>query len=227
MGRVKNLDEIKATVRERTGKRNIFRHCQRDDVESVLANLTSKDPDLWAREWSRVAKPYEEQAAQFEKDGKFKEARAAYVQTYAYYTAGRYPVPNTPGKQECFRKSLEMYEKAGRYFEPPLERVRIPFRGSTFPVYLRVLKDGQKHPIVINFGGIDSFKAESYEYDEGLQKAGMASCAVDMPGVGECPIKASPTADAIYTALIDFFERRPDVDAQRIAIMGQIGRAHV
>jgi pimeloyl-ACP methyl ester carboxylesterase len=221
MGRVKNLDEIKATVRERTGKRNIFRHCQRDDVESVLANLTSKDPDLWAREWSRVAKPYEEQAAQFEKDGKFKEARAAYVQTYAYYTAGRYPVPHTPGKQECFRKSLEMYEKAGRYFEPPLERVRIPFRGSTFPVYLRVLKDGQKHPIVINFGGIDSFKAESYEYDEGLQKAGMASCAVDMPGVGECPIKASPTADAIYTALIDFLERRPDVDAQRIAIMGR------
>jgi hypothetical protein len=38
--------------------------------------------------------------------------------------------------------------------------------------------------VVINFGGIDSFKAESYEYDEALQEAGMASCAIDMPGVG-------------------------------------------
>ena len=61
MGRIKSLDEIKAMVRARTGKRNTFRHAKREDVESVLASLTSKDPELWAQEWSRVAKPYEEQ----------------------------------------------------------------------------------------------------------------------------------------------------------------------
>jgi acetyl esterase/lipase len=75
--------------------------------------------------------------------------------------------------------------------------------------------------MVINFGGIDSFKAESYEYDEGLQKAGMATCAVDMPGVGECPVKASPTADSVFSAVIGYLEKRPDVDPQRIAIMGR------
>lgn len=221
MGRVKTLDEIKAMVRERTGKRNTFRHAQREDVESVLANLTSKDPDLWAKEWSRVAKPYEEAGARLEQAGKFQDARAAYVQAYAYYATGRYPTPHTPGKLECFRKSLEAYEKAGKYFEPPLERVEIPFGDKTIPTYLRVARDGQRHPIVINFGGIDSFKAESYEYDENLQKAGMATCAVDMPGVGECPIKASPGADSIFTAVIDYLETRPDVDSKRIAIMGR------
>jgi len=221
MGRIKTLDEIKAMIRERTGKRNTFRLCQREDVESVLAHLTSKDPELWAREWSRVAKPYEEQGAKFEKEGKFQQARAAYVQAYAYYATGRYPTPHTPGKQECFRKSLEVYEKAGRYFDPPLERIEIHANVGKFPIYLRMPKDGQNHSIVINFGGIDSFKAESYEYDEGLQKAGMASCAVDMPGVGECPIKASPSADAIFSAVIDYLTARPDVDPQRIAIMGR------
>jgi hypothetical protein len=118
MGRVKNLDEIKAMVRERTGKRNTFRHAKREDVEAVLANLTSKDPELWAREWSRVAEPYEALGAKLEKAGKFNEAREAYVQAYAYYATGRYPTPHTPGKMACFRKSLEVYEKAGRYFEP-------------------------------------------------------------------------------------------------------------
>ena len=49
MGRVKDLHEIKTLIRERTGKRNIFRHAKREDVESVLANLTSKDPELWAQ----------------------------------------------------------------------------------------------------------------------------------------------------------------------------------
>jgi pimeloyl-ACP methyl ester carboxylesterase len=221
MGRVKNLDEIKAMVRERTGKRNTFRLAKREDVESVLANLTSKDPELWAREWSRVAKPYEEGGAELEQSGKFKEAREAYVQAYAYYATGRYPTPHTPGKMACFHKSLEMYEKAGKFFEPILQRVEIPFGEKTIPIYARVPRDGQRHAIVINFGGIDSFKAESYEYDEGLQKAGIASCAVDMPGVGECPIKASTTAESIFSAVIDYLEKRPDVDPKRIGIMGR------
>ena len=221
MGRVKNLAEIKAMVRERTGKRNTFRLAKRDDVESVLANLTSKDPELWAKEWSRVATAYEEKGAELERSGNCKEARDAYVQAYAYYATGRYPTPHTPGKMACFRKSLEMYEKAGKFFEPVLERIEVPFGAKTIPIYLRVRKDGQRHAIVINFGGIDSFKAESYEYDEGLQKNDMASCAVDMPGVGECPIKASTTAESIFSAVIDYLEKRPDVDAKRIAIMGR------
>jgi hypothetical protein len=221
MGQVKNLEEVKAMVRERTGKRNIFRRAKREDVESVLGNLTSKDPELWAKEWSRVARPYERAAAEHEKAGRLQEAREAYVQAYTYYTTGRYPVPHTPGKMECFRKSLEMYEKAGRIFEPPLERVDIRYGDTSIPAYVRIPRDGRKHSIVINFGGIDSFKAESYEYDEALQEAGMATCAVDMPGVGECPVKASATADSLYTAVIDYLERRSDVDPRRIAIMGR------
>jgi acetyl esterase/lipase len=221
MGRVKNLDEIKAMIRERIGKRNVFRLAKPADSETVLANLTSKDPELWAQEWARVAKPYEQTAADLERAGKFLEARRAYIQAYAYYAIGRYPTPHTPGKMACFRKSLEMYEQAGRYFEPVLDRVEIPLSNSKIPLYVRIPKDGQKHAIVINFGGIDSFKAESYEYDEGLQKAGMATCAVDMPGVGECPIKASASADVVFSAIIDSLQKRPDVDPKRIALMGR------
>src|ERR1700757_3898708 len=58
MGRTKSLEEIKAEVRDHTGKKKIFRRAKKDDVESVLANLTSKDPELWAAEWSRVARPH-------------------------------------------------------------------------------------------------------------------------------------------------------------------------
>ena len=221
MGRVKNLDEIKAMIRERTGKRNIFRRAKREDVESVLANLTSRDPELWAAEWARAAKRYEQEGAKQEQSGRLNEAREAYLMAYTYYAIGRYPVPHTPGKQENFRKSLELYEKAGRYFDPPLEKVNIPFGDKAIPIYLRVRRDDGKHPVVINFGGIDSFKAESYEYDEALQKAGLGSCAVDMPGVGECPIKGSTTADSLFSAVIDYLEKRPEVDPKRIAIQGR------
>ena len=108
---------------------------------------------------------------------------------YTYYTIGRYPVPHTPGKRECFRKSLELFVKAGRYLEPPLETLKIPYGDKIIPAYLRLPKGIGKQPVVINFGGIDSFKAECYDYDEALLKEGLGACAVDMPGVGECPIK--------------------------------------
>jgi hypothetical protein len=130
-------------------------------------------------------------------------------------------VPHTAGKQECFRKSLEMYEKAGRFFEPPLEKVSIPFGGKSIPGYLRIPRDRHRYSVVINFGGIDSFKAESYEYDEALLGAGMGTCSVDMPGVGESPIQASTTAETLYSAVIDYLEKRPEIDARRIAIMGR------
>jgi hypothetical protein len=129
MGRIKNLDEIKAMVRARTGKRNTFRHAKVADVESVLANLTSKDPELWAKEWSRVAKPYEEQAIQFEKDGRFEEAREAYVQAYAYYATGRYPTPHRrldlQRRDRLFRNAARCRCEKNRHHGPQLRRLLV------------------------------------------------------------------------------------------------------
>jgi len=220
MGRIKTLADIKTMIRQRTGNRNVFRRAKRDDVESVLANLTSKDPELWASEWARVAGGYEATARDAEKVGNANDALNAYVMAYSYYAIGRYPVPHTQGKRANFRKSLEMYEKAGRYFDPPLERVNVPFGDATIPVYLR-LRGGGRQAVVINFGGIDSFKAESYEYDEALQRAGIGTCAMDMPGVGECPVKCSTTAQSVFSAVIAHLEERPDIDPRRIGIQGR------
>jgi Esterase FrsA-like len=163
MSHVRNIDEIKAEVRKLAGKSKIFRRAKIEDVESVLGNLTSKDPELWAAEWSRVAKPYEDAGGRHDKAGRFEEARSAYLQAYVYYATGRYPVPHSAGKMECFRKSLELYEKAGRYFEPSLARIEIPYENTTIPAYVRLRGEGAKHPVVINFGGIDGFKAEAFE----------------------------------------------------------------
>ncbi len=221
MGRIKTLEEIKAMVRERTGKRNVFRRAKREEVGAVLARLSSKDPALWAAEWSRAAEPYEVEAIKQEKAGKFNEARHAYLMAYTYYAAGRYPVPHTPAKMAAYRKSLELYEKAGRYFDPPLERVQIPYGAETIPAYLRLRGDGARRAVIINFGGIDGFKAEAFEYEEAMHRAGLATCAIDMPGTGESPIKASTTAESLFSAVIDYLEGRPEVDAKRIGMVGR------
>ena len=222
MGRIKSLDEIKAMARERTGKRNVFRRARIEDVDPVLERLTSKDPDLWAAEWSRAAEPYEEAGNAHEREGRPEEAREAFLMAYTYYTLGRYPVPHSPGKQECARKSLELFMRAGRYFTPPLEVLEIPFRaGGVIRAFLRMPDAAGPSPVVINFGGIDSYKPECHEYDEELLRVGLGACAMDMPGVGEAPIKGSTTAESLFSAVIDYLCGREDVDAGRIAILGR------
>src|SRR5207247_8640968 len=42
-----------------------------------------------------------------------------------------------------------------------------------------------------------------------------------MPGVGESPIKASTTADSLFSAVIGYLEQRPEVDAKRIGMVGR------
>lgn len=221
MGRIKSLEEIKVMIRERTGKQNVFRRARKEDVEPVLVKLASKDPELWAAEWSRLAKRYEEEGDAREERGEREQAREAYLMAYTYYTIGRYPVPHSPGKQESFRKSLELFVKAGRYFDPPMEPLRIPYGDKVIPAYLRLPPGEGKRPVVINFGGIDSYKAECFPYDESLLEAGLGTCAVDMPGVGESPIKGSTTAESLYISVIDYLEKRPEVDPRRVAILGR------
>ncbi len=221
MGRVKSLEEIKTMVRERTGKRGVFRNAQKHDVESVLDQLKDKDPDHWAAQWTRVARPYEEEGAKQESAGRSQEACSAYLMAYTYYTLGRYPVPHTTGKQVSFQKSLELYAKAGRYFNPPLEKLSIPYGEKVIRAYLRLPESNGKQPVVINFGGIDSYKAESHDLDETLLQAGLGACAVDMPGVGESPIKGSTTAESIFSAVMDYLVKRPDIDSRRIGVLGR------
>ena len=50
---------------------------------------------------------------------------------------------------------------------------------------------------------------------------GLGACAVDMPGVGESPIKGSTTAETLFSAVIDYLEKRSDIDSRRIGILGR------
>ena len=103
----------------------------------------AKIPVYWAAEWSRVARPYEEAGKAHEQAGRINQAREAYIQAYTYYAAARYPVPHSSGKMQSFRKSLELYENAGRYFDPPLKRIEICYGDKIIPAYLRLRRDGK------------------------------------------------------------------------------------
>lgn len=149
--KTRSLEDIKSDIARRAGKINPFERVIPSDVEDLLGRLTSLDPDLWGQEWGRLGARYEALAEEQEKQGK-KDAGASYYQAYAYYRIGRYPVPSSPEKMNCYKGVLRSFLKAAPYLDPPAERVEIPFEGKKVVGYLQVPKGTNRPPVVMHWG---------------------------------------------------------------------------
>ena len=188
-------------------------------AESIFRNLTDLEPQKWADAWTQLAIPCESQAEEFARQGSAQNAREAYEKASMYYGIAKFPVLNHPAKQAAYRKCVETYLKAAKYFDPPLERVSIPFEGRELIGYLRLPRGISRPPVVIATGGIDVYKEERDTTD--LLDAGLASFSMDMPGNGESPLWYTTDADRFYSKAIDYLATRKDVDANRLGILGR------
>jgi len=217
----KTLEEIKADILHRAGRINPFERVKREDVERVLKNLTSLDPDLWGREWGRIGARYEAAADEQEKLGKKQEAGETFYLAYEYYRVGRYPVPSSPEKMKCYQGVLRTFLRAGPTMEPPLERIEIPFEGKKVVGYLQIPRGVSRPPVVMHWGGVDGWKEDRRTNKDVLLKMGLACFTIDMPGAGENPCLGNDLrAERTFSAAMDYLETRSDIDGKRIACMG-------
>ena len=217
----KSLEEIKADILHRAGRINPFERVKKQDVEQVVRNLASLDGDLWGREWGKVGAHYEALAEEQEKQGKKQDAGENYYLAYEYYRIGRYPVPSSPEKMNCYKGALRSFLKAAPYRDPPLERIEIPFEGKKVVGYLQVAKGVSRPAVVMHWGGVDGWKEDRRTNNDVLLKMGLACFTMDMPGAGENPCLGSdPRAERTFSAAMDYLAARQDVDGRRIACMG-------
>ena len=187
------------------------------DVREALATITTRDPDEWARAWSAVGDRY--MAAAKADPAK---ADANYLRAWRLYAFGQWPAPTSPGKQAAYEKAVAAYLQHAAAFDPPLEVVRIPFEGSAIVGYFRRPKNADHPlPVVIGISGLDSRKENVAETYAALLPHGIAFFAIESPGTGQTPLKASPTAERIYAHVIDYLASRPDIDRTRILVHGQ------
>jgi esterase FrsA len=217
----KSLDEIKADIVNRAGRVNPFERVKREDVEQVVRRLDSLDPELWGREWGKFGSRYEALGEEQERHGKKKEAGETFYLAYEYYRIGRYPVPSSPEKMNCYKGALRTFLKAAPTMDPPLERIEIPFEGKKVVGYLQIPRGVSRPPVVMHWGGVDGWKEDRKSNSEPLHEEGLATFTIDMPGAGENPcLGQEPRAERTFSAAIDYLETRNDVDGRRIAVMG-------
>jgi len=217
----RTLDEIKAEAIKRA-ENGMYPLIGLDpaDVREAFASIMTTDKDEWAAAFMAVADRYMAEAVSLEKSDPAK-ANADYIRAWRIYSFGRWPVPASPGKQRAYAKALEAFRAHARFWDPPLEIVRIPFEGSKIIGYLRLPKNAQGPlPLVLAISGLDSRKEDLSENFSAILPYGIGFFAVDGPGTGQAPIKVSPTADRMFSRVLDYLQTRPEVDKGRIAVHG-------
>jgi len=220
--RERTLDEIKTEAIKRA-ENGMYPLIGLDpaDVREAFAAIKTTDNDEWAAAFTAVADRYMAQAKALEGTDPAK-ASATYVRAWRIYSFGRWPVPASPGKQRAYAKALEAFLAHARLMDPPLEVVRIPFEGSEIVGYLRLPKNVKGTvPIVLAISGLDSRKEDLSENFGAILPYGIGFVAVDSPGTGQAQIKASETAERMFSRVIDYLQTRPEVDKTRIGVDGQ------
>jgi esterase FrsA len=220
--RERTLDEVKteALTRAENGMYPLI-GLDPADVREALASITKMDNDEWAAAFMKVGDRYMAQGKALETSDPAK-AGAAYVRAWRLYSFGRWPVPVSKGKQQAYAKALQAFLANARLMDPPLEVVRIPFEGAEIVGYLRLSRNARGPiPVVIAISGLDSRKEDMAANFGAILPYGIGFFAVDGPGTGQAPIKASETAERMLSRVIDYLATRREVDPAKIAVDGQ------
>lgn len=179
--------------------------------------------------WCAVADRLVEQARANEAAGHALSASAKYHRACVYYmTAERMQRHGFAPRELAYAKMLDAMTQATRLGALNVERVEIPYGGTSYPGLLVVAKarDGRPAPCMIHTNGLDSVKEMIYWSGIGDQLAarGVSTLMIDHPGVGEAlrsrGLVGRHDSEVWAAAAVDYLQTRGDVDPDRIGIMG-------
>ena len=217
----RTLDEIKSEAIHRA-ENGMYPLIGLDpaDVKEAFNSIHTRDKDEWAAAFMGVADRYMNEAKSLEKTDPGK-ANTDYIRAWRLYSFGRWPIPASPGKQRSYEKAIEAFRAHARFWDPPLEIVKIPLEGKEIVGYLRLPKNANGPvPLVLAVNGLDSRKEDLSESFSAILPFGIGFLAVDGPGTGQSPIKVSENAERMLSRVLDYIATRPEIDKNRVAMHG-------
>lgn len=191
--------------------------------------VTEGDHDSWYREWSATADKVFAQAEASLAAGHRISAHDAFLRAVTYYrTSGVffYRPPLDPRFVESYRRQRDAFQRAAALSEWRIEQVSVPYETTSLDAYFLTPHGEGPHPAIIMIGGYDGTKEESYfAGGRAALRRGYAVLLIDGPGQGGALIEHDlffrHDWEAVVTPQVDWLLARPEVDPDRIVLMGR------
>ena len=161
-----------------------------------------------------------------EAEGHSFSAGEKYLRAAAYYiTAERMQAKDFGPRRTMYLTMLQVMQRAVKQTGLDWQRVEIPFENKSFPaIFIPGHGEGPR-PVMVFCNGLDSVKEMiALSIRDTFARRGVSVLAVDQPGVGEAlrlnGLHAIPDTERWATAAVNVLEGRPDVDRNKIGMMG-------
>lgn len=176
-----------------------------------------------------AARRREAKARAAEADGALVTARVNYFMAAQYWASAQWPMlENSEAHLRLNRQKRDCFAAYARLADHRVEAAWIPLSdGRKLPGWLHLPPGhaGGRVPAVVSVPGMDGFKERSVAlYGDRWLARGIAVLAIEGPGQYECPtlgiyVSVPAWADAAR-ACVDWLAARPEIDPQRIGIIG-------
>jgi dienelactone hydrolase len=203
------------------------------DIGECLATaqrIQQGDYDSWYDQWWATAEKAQRTAEASKAAGHEVSAREAYLRACEYYRSAyffRRSNLDDPKLFAAWRRQRECFRAAAALFEHPCEAVEIPYEGTTLSGYfLRPDDSSEPRPTIVAFPGYDAPVEESYHAAATpALRRGYSALLFDGPGQAsslyEKRLYFRPDYEVVLKAVVDYAVGRPEVDAERIALVGR------
>jgi acetyl esterase/lipase len=197
--------------------------------ESFLAasRMIPGDLESWHAEWMRVADHNLQRGDAEAALGHIRTAMNCWLRAADQYRSAEFWLEaDDPRRLATFELCEQASHKFLGWLRPTGEVVEIPYEGKClYAYYLRAPNAAPKQPVLIAFGGLDSFKDEMwFMVGRGALQRGISVLMVDGPGQGGTLRRHQlPTRydyEVPVGACIDWLAQRDDIDMTRLAVSG-------
>lgn len=199
------------------------------EARAAVAATGDGGPDAWYAAWTAMADRLAAGAEASAAAGHRASAREAWLRAACYYQVAYMPLfgaPVDPRLVAAFDKETAAFQAAAARFDTPVEVLEIPFEGTTLPAYFaRVDDSGRPRPTLVCTNGYDSNIQEMFVAQApAALRRGYNCLLFDGPGQGRVLIRDGlplrPNWETVVTPVIDYALTRPEIDPERIALVG-------
>ena len=184
------------------------------------------DNDAWFTVLDGLGEKLRSRGREQEAAGHTISARGSNLRAYSYYQWSiAFMEHHDPRREEAFKKSIESFAAFAELSSPKIERIEVPYEGTSFPAWFVPARSHEARiPATVYLPGWDSTKEQGIEFAMSQAERGMATLLCDGPGIGEAVAFRGLVNRHDYevpsTAALEYLLTRPDVDPERIAVVG-------
>ncbi|MGW1893213.1 response regulator [Streptomyces sp. NPDC002004] len=203
------------------------------DVGEVLATASTAadgDGEAWFAAWTALARTVHGQAEKCAADRHPVSARDAYLRAAGYFGTALVAVDACADPEgrlgEVFPEHRDCFDRFAELWDPPAERVAIPYEDIALPGYLLSPRgaSGPLPTVIVNNGSDGPVSAAWTLLGAPAVARGYRALLFDGPGqqsmLFEGGVTFRPDWEKVVTPVVDFLLDRDDVDGRRIALAG-------